>query len=274
MIIYGLLAEVSIAKLFVAGLLPGLMIAGMFSLYLAGATLLKPSLLPNERFRLAATDFLRGFLDLLPLLILILAVLGSIYSGIATPSEAAAVGVVITLGLAMGLRVLSWQIVIDSLSAAVRLSTVICIILISASFLSTAVAMLQFPAALTGYIGAMGLSPFALLLVLTVLYLVLGCFLEGLSMMVLTLPLALPLVVAAGWDPLWFGIYLVIMIELATITPPVGFNLFVIQALSGQSIGYVARAALPFFLLMCLSAALIAIFPEIVLIGPQLLLGP
>lgn len=273
LIIYGLLAEVSIARLFVAGILPGLMIAGMFSIYIATASFVKPELVPAGALRIRLTDVLRGFIDLLPLLILIGIVMGSIWSGIATPSEAASVGVVVTVSLALVLRVMSWRILVESLTAAVRLSTIICIILVSASFLSTSVAMLQIPAALTRYISEMGLSPFALLLVLTVLYLVLGCFLEGLSMMVLTLPLALPLIVAAGWDPLWFGIYLVIMIELATITPPVGFNLFVIQALSGHSIGYVARAALPFFVLMCLAAALIAIFPQIVMIGPEVLLG-
>lgn len=273
LIIYGLLAEVSIAKLFVAGIIPGLMIAGMFSLYIAVATFVKPGLLPKATVRVGLRDILRGFIDLLPLVMLIGIVLGSIWSGIATPSEAASAGVAVTILLALLLRVMNWKIFVESLMAAVRLSTIICIILVSASFLSTTVAMLQIPAALTSYIGQMGLSPFALLLVLTVLYLILGCFLEGLSMMVLTLPLALPLIVAAGWDPLWFGIYLVIMIELATITPPVGFNLFVIQALSGHPIGYVARAALPFFILMCLAAAIIAIFPQIVTIGPDVLLG-
>lgn len=269
MIVYGVLAEVSISRLFAAGVLPGVMIAAFYSCYVMIVSIVDPSVAPPDREKPGFKDALVGLVNLMPIALLIFIVLGSIYSGIATPSEAAAVGVVATLLIIILTRQLTRAIFFGSLVSAVRTSCMIAVILISASFLSTAMGFLHVPQDVAKAIGSMYLSPYGLIVILAVFYVLLGMFLEGISITVMSLPITLPLILAAGFDPIWFGIFLVIMVELAQITPPIGFNLFIIQGLTGTPIIKIARAAAPFFVLMCIGVVLLTLFPEIALWLPN-----
>ncbi|MEI4488811.1 TRAP transporter large permease subunit [Frigidibacter sp. MR17.14] len=273
MIVYGVLAEVSISRLFAAGVVPGVMLAGLYGTYVLIAALMRPEVAPSTEAAPRLRDLARGAVDLFPIGALIFVVLGAIYSGIATPSEAAAVGVVATLLLSALTRQLSWRAFRDSLRAAVHTSCMIAMILIAAAFLSTAMGFLHVPQDVARAISGLNLSPGQLILVLAVFYILLGMFLEGVSITVMSLPITLPLVLAAGFDPIWFGIFLVIMVEMAQITPPIGFNLFILQSLTGRSIMSVALAALPFFAIMCLSVLILFLFPTIALWLPTLLFG-
>ncbi|MDP6351530.1 MAG: TRAP transporter large permease subunit [Alphaproteobacteria bacterium] len=263
LIVYGVTAEISIARLFIAGVLPGLMLLGLFSATVVVWSLLNPGKTPPSDIQASFRDKLYGLRRLVPVLALIVGVLGSIYGGVATPTEAAAFGVVGALALSALTGSLSRQTFIDSLMSATRTSCMIAFILAGAAFLSVAMGFTGVPRALAGWIGAMNLTPYALIGALTVLFVVLGCFLDGISVIVLTTSVVLPMVREAGIDLLWFGIYIVLVVEMSQITPPVGFNLFVLQGLTGHNIFYVARAALPFFLVLCLAVALIAVFPEV-----------
>lgn len=271
MIVYGVQAEVSISQLFMAGVLPGVLIALLYSGYLITVAVRKPELAPRESS--ASLSRLHSLKLLAPVFVLILLVMGSIYSGIATPSEAAAVGVAAALALLLIERQLSWTLFREALKATVLSSTMVCSILVAAALLSTAMGYLHLPRELAGYIASLELSPAMLLVALALFYILLGLFLDGISITVMSLPITLPIVLQAGFDPLWFGIFLVIMVELGQITPPVGFNLFVLQGLTGERIGRVARSAFPFFLLMCAAAVVICVFPAIALWLPQQLMG-
>ena len=271
MIVYGILAEVSVSRLFAAGVLPGLLIAGLYSGWIMLQALLHPEFAPRGAERYTWRERLAGLGNLLPVIILMTIVLGSIYSGTATPSEAAAVGVAAALVLALVLRQLSVALLMETLMGAVRTSCMVCIILIAAAFLSTAMGYLHVPADVATAIAAMDLSPIGLILILSLFYVLLGLFLDGVSIIVMSLPITLPLATQAGFDPVWFGVYLVVMVELAQITPPIGFNLFVLQGLTGDPIGSVARAAVPFFFVTCLGVAILTAFPQIVLWLPDLL---
>lgn len=268
MIVYGVQAEVSISKLFMAGVLPGLLIAALYSGYLFTQALRYPHKAPRERY--STVTFRQSIGLLAPVLSLIVIVIGSIYTGIATPSEAAAVGVGAVLLLLLLECQLSWTLFREALQATILSSVMVCSILVCAALLSTAVGYLHIPRELAGYIGTLELSAPVLLLILALFYIILGLFLDGISITVMSLPITLPLVVQAGFDPLWFGVFLVIMVELGQITPPVGFNLFVLQGLTGEKLGAIALAALPFFVLMCVAALLISIFPQIALWLPLL----
>ena len=268
MIIYGVLAQVSIGQLFIAGVIPGLLLASGFMLYIVGISLVRPALTPERSGRYTWAQRWRGLLGLLPVTLLILAVLGSIYAGLATPTESAAIGVVGALLLALLYRTLTLSGFLEAVLGSVRTTCMIGLIVAGAAVLSTAMGVLGIPKALAQTIVGMGLSPYALVAVLVGFYILLGFFLDGISMIVVTLPITLPLVVAAGFSPLWFGIFLVLMVEAAQITPPVGFNLFVIQGVSGKSIGFVARAAFPFFLVLLGLAALLTAFPQLALFLP------
>jgi tripartite ATP-independent transporter DctM subunit len=203
--------------------------------------------------------------------VLILAVLGSIYLGIATVTEAASLGVLASVLFAWNNRTLDRKTLIECLLASVKTTSMIILIVMGASFLSRAMGILGIPRELTEFIGSLGLSPYVLILMLGLIYLVLGCILDGFSIVVMTLPIALPLTAQAGFDPIWFGIFLILMVELSQITPPVGFNLFVIQGLTGKNIGTIAKAAFPFFLLMILTTGLLTVFPQIALYLPGLM---
>src|SRR5690606_20615195 len=271
MIVYGVLAEVSISRLFAAGMIPGLMIAGIYSVYVIIYSLFRPSVAPADSHAPGFRDMITGVCNLAPIGILIGVVLGAIYSGLATPSETAAIGVAVTLIYAACTWQLSWDTFISSLTAAVHTSCMIAAIMVGAAFLSTAMGFMHVPHKIAAVIDGLELSPYQLIFILVLFYLLLGMFLEGISMMVMSLPITLPLIVAAGFDPIWFGIFLILMAELAQITPPVGFNLFILQDLTRASIGRIILACVPFFFLMCLGVALITVFPQIVLWLPDYL---
>jgi C4-dicarboxylate transporter DctM subunit len=271
MLVYGIIGDVSIGKLFIAGFLPGVLIAGLFSGYIVLRCLISPRLAPAGSDHHTWAQRLRAIPEIAPVLVLIVLVLGSLYAGWATPTEAGAVGVIGSLAFALVSRSLDWETFRASLMGAVKTSCMIMLIVMGASYLSVVVGYLGITRQLTLLVTEMGLSPYMLILILTILYIVLGCLVDGFSMIVMTTPIVLPLITASGFDSVWFGIYLVLMIELAQITPPVGFNLFVISSLNNDDILTIARAAFPFFLLMALATMLITVFPDIVLILPNMM---
>jgi tripartite ATP-independent transporter DctM subunit len=271
MIIYAILAEVSIGKMFMAGILPGLMLSGVYSCYIIYRGIRNPDIAPRSQESYTWTDRLVGLKDLAPTVVLILMVLGSIYGGYATPTEAAALGVLGAFGFAVLNRQMTAGVLFDCLKGAVKTNAMIMLIVVGAGFLSRVMGFLGIPAAITQTISQMDLSPYMLMILLGGVYILLGCLLDGFSIVVMTLPIALPMVTAAGFDPIWFGIYLILMVEVSQITPPVGFNLFVIQGLTGEPIMRIARFALPFFFLMLLTTAILTVFPEIALYLPNMM---
>src|SRR3954468_5074815 len=263
MIVYGVSADVSIARLFVAGIFPGIVLAALFSGYLAVWAALNKDRVPVPDQVMTFGEKVHESRHLIPVVLLIGAVLGSIYSGVATATEAAAVGVVGSLLLSGVQRSLDWQTFRDSLMGATRLYCMIALILAGAAFLTLAMGYIGLPRHLAEFVASLDLSPFGLILALSVFYIILGCFLDGISMVVLTMGVILPTVQAANIDLIWFGIFIVIVVEMAQITPPVGFNLFVLQGMTGKEITWIARVTLPFFFLMCVMALLLWWFPQI-----------
>ena len=272
MIVYGIVAEVSIARLFIAGVLPGMMLVLLFMGYVTIWSLFHPNQIPAYAERLSFRQKIWRSRLLIPTVILIILVLGSIYGGFATPTEAAVVGVLGALGLTTVSGDLSRRVFVDSLLKAMQTSVMLAFIVAGASFLAIAMGFTGIPKALAAWVASLGLSQYALLAVLTLFYIFLGCFLEGISMMLLTASVVLPMVDAVGIDLLWFGVYIVIVVEMAQITPPVGLNLFILQAMTGRDIVRITMAALPFFLLMILGVMLLAVFPEIALFLPKLMI--
>ena len=264
MIVYGVTANVSIAQLFIAGVLPGLLLAGLFMAYTIVWALAHPGAIPQPDVRLTFFQKVHASRHLIPVVTLIAAVLGSIYTGIATATEAAALGVVGSLVIAAAQGVLGWANFRDSLLGATRLYCMIALILAGAAFLTLSMGYIGLPRRLAEWIGGLGLSPLALILALMVFYIVLGCFLDGISMVVLTMGVILPTVQKAGIDLVWFGIYVVLVVEMAQVTPPVGFNLFVLQGMTQKQITWIARQAAPMFALMVAAVLLIWFFPGIV----------
>ena len=269
MIVYGITAQVSIGRLFIAGFLPGFMMIGLFMAYTAGWSVLNPGRIPADDLKMSFGEKLWNARRLIPVILLIVAVLGSIYGGIATPTEAAVMGVVGALVLAAATGSLTLETFRESLLGAVRTSCMIGLILVGAAFVTMAMAFTGLPATMAAWVNGLGLSPVGLIVLLTLLYMVLGCFLDGVSMIVLTAPVVLPMVTAQHIDPLWFGIYIVLVVEMAQITPPVGFNLYVLQNLTGRDIWTVTKASFPFFLLLCLGIVLITVWPDIVMVLPR-----
>jgi tripartite ATP-independent transporter DctM subunit len=262
LIVYGVTINESISKLFIAGVFPGLVLAGLFMGYVVIWSLLRPELVPPE-----PTMSLRGKLAhsrfLIPVVCLIVAVLGSIYLGFATATEAAAFGVIGALILALAQGSLTWDSFVTSLMGATRTSCMIALILAGAAFLALAMGFTGLPRALAEWIAALELSPIMLIAALTVFYIILGCFLDGISAVVLTMAVIEPMIRQAGIDVIWFGIFIVVVVEMAQITPPVGFNLFVLQGMTGHEINYIALTALPFFFLMCAMVVILVAFPEL-----------
>ncbi len=273
MIVYGVAAEVSIVRLFIAGVLPGIMLMVLFSGYIAVWSLLNPKLTPPPDPPMPFMQKVRESGQLIPVVLLIGFVMGSIYLGWATATEAAVFGVVGALALSAWGRTLSWKSFTDSLMGAVRLSCMINLILAGAAFLTQAMAYSGVPAAMAAWVGSQGFSPYMIIFFLTIIYLILGCFIDGISMIVLTVSVVLPIIQGTGFDLVWFGIFIVLVVELAQITPPVGFNLFVLQGLSGKGIFEVARYTLPFFWLMLVAVAIVTVFPAIVTWLPQTMLA-
>jgi len=262
-IVYGVAADVSIARLFIAGVIPGILLAALFSGYLMVWALLNPGKVPRPDRVMSLGERLHESRHLIPVVILIAAVLGSIYTGVATATEAAAVGVVGSLLLSLVQGSLNWQTFRDSLMGATRLYCMIALILAGAAFLTLSMGYIGLPRHLAEYISGLGLSPFVLVVALALFFIVLGCFMDGISIVVLTMGVLLPTVQAAGIDLIWFGIFVVVVVEMAQITPPVGFNLFVLQGMTGKDIAYIARVTMPFFFLMCAMVLLLWFFPQI-----------
>jgi len=273
MIVYGVTAEVSIARLFIAGVLPGLLLMTLFMGYTAIWSMLNPGKMPPADPPVPFLEKLYLSRRLIPVALLIASVVGSIYGGIATPTEAATIGVIGALILAAIGGGLTRESFMDGLMAAMRTSCMISFIIACAACLTIAVAFVDIPRSLAGWVAALQLSPYALLAVLAVFMLILGCFLEGISIIVLTSSVMLPMVQAAGIDLLWFGIFVVVLIEAAQITPPVGFNLFVLQSITGKDILAVTKAAIPYFLVLMLLLVLITLFPQIVTALPKMMAG-
>jgi len=269
LIVYGVATEQSIARLFVAGVLPGILLVSLFVGYVVIWALLNKDKLPDENLSVSFKEKIQRSRRLLPVVFLIGGVIGSIYAGIASPTDAAAVGVVLALILSWRSGSLNKKSFVDGLMGATVTSCMIAFILAGASFLTVAMGFTGIPRLLAEWIGGLNLSTYALLAALTVFFVILGCFLNGISVVVLTTSVIMPMVSAVGIDPLWFGIFIVIVVEMSQITPPVGFNLFVLQSLTGRNILVVARAAIPFFMLMLLALALIVIFPQIVTYLPN-----
>ncbi|NBU89471.1 MAG: TRAP transporter large permease subunit, partial [Betaproteobacteria bacterium] len=273
MIVYGVSAEVSISQLFIAGVIPGIMLAALFSGYLMWWAWRHPDLVPSADAALSLGQKLHESRHLIPVVLLIVAVLGSIYSGLATATEAAAVGVVGSLVISAMQGSLTWQTFKESLLGGTRLYCMIAMILAGAAFLTLSMGYIGLPRHLAEWIATLGLTQFQLLLVLLVFYVILGCFLDGISMVVLTMGVILPTIQKAGIDTLWFGIFIVLVVEMAQITPPVGFNLFVLQGMTQREIGWIARVTLPFFFLMIAAVGLIYAFPQLVTFLPQQMMG-
>jgi C4-dicarboxylate transporter, DctM subunit len=264
MIVYGVASDTSITKLFIAGVFPGLLLAGLFMGYVVIWSLLNPEKIPAPDRHFSLKEKLYESRHLIPVVLLIVLVLGSIYVGIATATEAAALGVVGALVLSGVQGSMNWKTFKDSLMGATRLYCMIALILAGAAFLTLAMGYIGLPRHLAEWIGSIGLAPFWLLFGLMIFYIVLGCFLDGISMVVLTMGVILPTILKAGIDPIWFGIFIVLVVEMAQITPPVGFNLFVLQGMTKKEITYIAKVALPFFFLMMAAVLLIYFVPGIV----------
>jgi tripartite ATP-independent transporter DctM subunit len=269
MIVYGVTANVSIAQLFIAGIIPGVLLAALFSGYIIAWALLHPDKIPAIAERTTLLQKLHASRHLIPVVLLIMVVLGSIYVGIATATEAAAFGVIGSLVLSALQGSLNRETFASSLMGATRLYCMIALILAGAAFLTIAMGYLGLPRHLAEWIGALGLSPFGLIVALTLFYVVLGCFLDGISMVVLTMGVILPTVEKAGIDLLWFGIFIVLVVEMAQITPPVGFNLFVLQGMTGKQITWIARHTIPMFLLMVAAVLIIWFWPDVITFLPR-----
>jgi tripartite ATP-independent transporter DctM subunit len=269
MIVYGVAADVSISDLFIAGVIPGILLAALFSGYIVVWSLLHPGQIPPRDARMSFAQKVKESGSLIPVVLLITAVLGSIYAGIATATEAAGVGVVGALVLSAVQGSMNWDTFKESLMGATRLYCMIAMILAGAAFLTLSMGYIGLPRHLAEWISSLGLSQFGLIMALMVFFIILGCFLDGISVVVLTMGVLMPTVLAAGIDPIWFGIFIVLVVEMAQITPPVGFNLFVLQGMTGKELPYIARVALPMFLLMVAAVLLIYFVPGIVTWLPQ-----
>ena len=269
LIIYGVAVQESIAKLFIAGIIPGIMIALIFMSYVIIWSLINKKSMPKIIEEYSFFEKIKRSKQLLPVIILILAVIGSIYTGIATATEAASLGVVGALILSYFQKSLTLKTFKSSLLGATKTSCMIAFILAGSTFLSLAMGFTGLPRNLALWIQNMELSPYVLIFVLMIFYIILGMFLDGISAVVLTMAIIEPMIRQAGFDMIWFGIFLVIVVEMAQITPPVGFNLFVLQGMAKKDMGYIARSAFPLFLLMVLAVILVVIFPEIALWLPE-----
>ncbi|WP_372570937.1 TRAP transporter large permease [Ruegeria jejuensis] len=263
LIVYGVTINESISKLFFAGILPGLVLAAMFMAYVAISSRVSKKWNPAQEPPLTMSQRVANSRFLLPVICLILVVIGSMYLGYATATEAAAFGVIGGLVLAASQGSLTWKTFTESLMGATRTSAMIALILAGAAFLSLSMGFTGLPRGLADLIAQWELSKFQLLMVLLVFYIVLGMFLDGISSVVLTMAVVEPMVRQAGIDLIWFGIFIVVVVEMAQITPPIGFNLFVLQGMTNHEMGFIARAAFPMFLIMVLMVFVLILFPEI-----------
>ena len=269
MIVYGVAAEVSIAKLFIAGIIPGIFLAILFMGYIIFWAWRNPSQVPPADAEMTFRQKVYQSRNLIPVMLLIASVLGSIYSGVATATEAAAIGVLGSLIISGFQKSLNWETFKASMLGATRLYCMIALILAGAQFLTLSMGYIGLPRALAEWIGSLGLSQFWLIIVLMVFFIILGCFLDGISMVVLTMGVLLPTVQAAGIDLIWFGIFIVFVVEMAQVTPPVGFNLFVLAGMTKRDLPYIARVSLPMFFLMVFAVLVLYFVPELATLLPQ-----
>jgi len=273
MIVYGVAAEQSIARLFIAGVIPGLVVIGLYMAYVALYSLSGRITVPPKEPPTSFLEKLKASRSLLPVVVLIMGVISSIYLGIASPTDSAAVGVVLSLLLTWFFGDLNWQSFKEGLISATLTSSMIAFILAGSAFLTVAMGYSGLPADIARWITGMGLSNYAFLAVLTVFFIIMGCFLDGISIVILTTAILLPAVQAVGIDPLWFGVYLVVVVEMGQLTPPVGLNLFVLQGMTGRDIWFISKAVFPFFLILIVAVALFVVFPELVMLLPRLMYG-
>ena len=270
MVLYAVAAEVSLVKLFIAGFLPGFLMMALFSGYIIFWALKNPDKAPAGEDRMTFRQKFALLVELGPMTALLVFVFGALFIGWITATECAAWGVLGAILIALHSRTLNWQSFWDSVHATLRTSCMIAILIAAAGFMSSFMAIAGIPKAVAGAIAAMELSPFALIALLTLVYILLGIFLDGVSMILLTLPVVLPMVTGAGFDPLWFGIFLIIVIEMAELSPPVGFNLFVLQNMTGKDVFTIGWMSMPFFLMMIVTAVMITLWPQIVMVLPDL----
>jgi len=273
MVVYAVAANVSIIQVFLAGFLPGLLVMALYSGYIVVWSLLNPDKTPPAEPRMSLREKLRESANLIPCLLLIVFVFLALLLGWATATECAAWGVVGSFAIAWWSGSLNWTAFRDSVMGTTRITCMIMLILAGASFMSTSMAYTGIPLALAAWVDGLHLSPYALIAALTVMYILLGTALDGISMIVLTTAVVIPMVKAAGFDLVWFGIFLVLVVEMAEVSPPVGFNLFVLQTMSGKDSNTVALAALPFFFLLVAAVAIITVFPDIVMVLPRMAFG-
>ena len=273
MVVYAVAADASVIRLFLAGFLPGFLLMGLFSLYIAWWSLRNPERVPAAEPPTTLLQKLRRSGSLIPCALLIVFIVWVLVAGIATATECAAWGVVGSLTIAAAGRSLTWRNFWDGLAGATRVSCMIMFILAGAAFLTKTMAFTGIPRELAAYVSSLNLSPYGLIAVLVAVYLVLGTALDGISMIVLTSAVVLPMIQAAGFDLIWFGIFIILLIEIAEITPPVGFNLFVLQNMTGVDSNRIARVTLPFFGCMLVAIVLITVFPQIVTSVPNALMG-
>ena len=269
MVVYAVAANVSIIQIFLAGFLPGLLVMVLYSGYIAGWSLANPAKQPPPEPQMTFREKLEESRQLIPLTLLIILVFLSLMLGWATATECAAWGVLGSLAIAWWHKALTWDSFWASVMGTVRVNCMIMLILAGASYMSTSMAYTGIPAALASWVDSFQLSPYALIAALTLMYIVLGTALDGISMIVLTTTIVIPMIKQAGFDLVWFGIFLVLVVEMAEVSPPVGFNLFVLQTMSGKDSNTVARAALPFFFLLVAAVAIITVFPDIVMVLPR-----
>ncbi len=273
MVVYAVAANVSILQVFLAGFLPGLLVMLLYSGYIAGWSLANPAKSPPADPKLSFREKLRESAQLIPLTLLIILVFLSLIMGWATATECAAWGVLGSLAVAWWHNALTWESFSASVMGTVRVNCMIMLILAGASYMSMSMAYTGIPAALATWVDSLHLSPYALIAALTVMYMILGTALDGISMIVLTTSVVIPMIKQAGFDLIWFGIFLVLVVEMAEVSPPVGFNLFVLQTMSGKDSNFVALASIPFFLLLVVAVAIITVFPDIVLWLPRMAFG-
>jgi tripartite ATP-independent transporter DctM subunit len=274
MVVYAVAADASVIRLFLAGFLPGLLLMLLFSGYIAWWSIRHPDRVPPAEPEMSFAEKMRRSASLIPCGLLIVFIVWVLVAGWATATECAAYGVLGSLAIAAAGRALTWRNFIDGLMSATRVSCMIMFILAGAAFLAKTMAFTGIPRELAEWVSAMNLSPVSLIAVLVVVYLVLGTALDGISMIVLTSAVVLPMVQKAGFDLVWFGIFVVLLVEIAEVTPPVGFNLFVLQAMTGKDSNLIAKAAIPFFLCLVVCIAIVTVFPQVVTAVPDWLMGP
>jgi len=270
MVVYAVAANVSIIQVFLAGFLPGLLVMALYSGYIIVWALLNPNKQPPPDPRMSFREKLKESANLIPCLLLIALVFAALLFGWATATECAAWGALGSLAIAWWSGSLTWDSFWASVMGTTRLTAMIMLILAGASFMSVSMAYTGIPAALAAWVDSLHLSPYTLIAALTVMYILLGAALDGISMIVLTTVVVLPMIKQAGFDLVWFGIFLILIVEMAEVSPPVGFNLFVLQTMSGRDSLTVARASLPFFFLLVAAVAIITVFPDIVMWLPRL----